>query len=86
MHDSSTSTPNNSTGDAGNETPLWDRLNQLWRGAGQTARLMIGVPDYQNYVEHCRRTHPDTPPMTHEAFFRSRMEARYASKTRFGCC
>ena len=27
----------------------------------QTARLMVGVPDYQTYVEHRRKTHPDLP-------------------------
>ena len=36
---------------------------------GQTARLMIGVPDYDNYVEHMRVTHPDQTPMTYEEFF-----------------
>ncbi len=65
--------------------PLWQQLSRLWRGAHQTARLMIGIPDYQTYVDHCRRTHPETPPMTYEAFFRSRMNARYAGKAR-GCC
>ncbi len=67
------------------EPQIWQRLTLLWRGAGQTARLMIGVPDYQTYVEHVRLTHPETPPMSYEAFFRSRMEARYAGRAR-GCC
>ena len=68
------------------DPPIWQRLNQLWRGAGQTARLMIGIPDYQTYVEHCRQQHPDAPPMSYEAFFRSRMEARYAGGRARGCC
>ncbi len=33
---------------------------------------MIGVPDYDNYVEHMRVTHPDQTPMTYEEFFRER--------------
>lgn len=33
---------------------------------------MIGVPDYDNYVEHMRMTHPDQTPMTYEEFFRER--------------
>jgi uncharacterized short protein YbdD (DUF466 family) len=54
----------------------------------QTARLMVGVPDYDTYVAHRQSTHPDQPIMTHREFFRERQEARYAvSKGRFrGCC
>ena len=54
----------------------------------QTARLMVGIPDYDTYVAHRQTTHPDQPVMTHREFFRERQEARYAvSKGRFrGCC
>jgi uncharacterized short protein YbdD (DUF466 family) len=54
----------------------------------QTARLMVGVPDYQTYVAHRRSVHPDLPVMSYEAFFRERQAARYAvGKGRFrGCC
>ena len=30
----------------------------------QTARLMVGVPDYDTYVAHRQTTHPDQPVMT----------------------
>ncbi|WP_235379945.1 YbdD/YjiX family protein, partial [Escherichia coli] len=53
---------------------------------GQTARLMIGVPDYDNYVEHMRVTHPDQTPMTYEEFFRERQDARYGGKGGAKCC
>ena len=54
----------------------------------KTARLMVGIPDYQTYVTHWRTYHPDQPVMTYEEFFRERQAARYAvSKGRFrGCC
>ena len=54
----------------------------------QTARLMVGVPDYQTYVAHRRSLHPDKPMMNYEEFFRERQTARYAiGKGRFrGCC
>ena len=61
-------------------------VQRLWRGARQTARLMIGVPDYDTYVAHCRQHHPERPPMTREAFFRNRLEARYGGNGRIGCC
>ena len=56
--------------------------------AAKTARLMVGVPDYQNYVEHRKAFHPNEPIMTYEEFFRERQNARYAcDKGRFrGCC
>jgi uncharacterized short protein YbdD (DUF466 family) len=38
---------------------------------------MVGMPDYDNYVEHMQMTHPDKPLMTYEVFFRERQEARY---------
>ena len=54
----------------------------------KTARLMVGVPDYDTYVAHRQTTIPDQPIMTYEEFFRERQQARYAvGKGRFrGCC
>ena len=50
----------------------------------RTARLMVGIPDYQTYVDHRRQTHPDLPVMTYEEFFVERQNARYAvGKGRF---
>ena len=57
------------------------------RLTAQTARLMVGVPDYENYVAHRRTNHPGHPVMSYEEFFRERQQARYAiSKGRFRCC
>ena len=52
----------------------WTRL---WHRAVQTARLLIGVPDYDTYVEHMRLRHPGLPVMSYEQFFDERMQARY---------
>jgi len=54
----------------------------------QIARLMIGIPDYETYVEHRRKVHPGEPIMTYEEFFIERRDARYAvGEGRFrGCC
>ena len=54
----------------------------------RTARLMIGVPDYETYVAHRRANHPQEPIMSYAEFFRERQQARYAvGKGRFrGCC
>jgi len=62
---------------------LQDLFDQSARMAGaarywttRTARLMIGVPDYETYVAHRRANHPDQPIMTYVEFFRERQEAR----------
>jgi uncharacterized short protein YbdD (DUF466 family) len=54
----------------------------------KTARLMVGIPDYDSYVAHRQLNHPNQPIMTHTEFFRERQAARYAvGKGRFrGCC
>ena len=54
----------------------------------KSARLMVGVPDYETYAAHRRAIHPDLPVMTYQEFFRERQQARYAvGKGRFrGCC
>ena len=62
-----------------------DLLARHQRASCQTARLAIGIPDYDVYVAHVRRTHPDVEPMTRDEFFRERMEARYG-KGRSRCC
>jgi len=58
------------------------------RWATQTARLMVGVPDYDTYVRHRQANHPTEPIMTYEEFFVERQTARYAvGRGRFrGCC
>ena len=58
-------------------TPFADRLRTLWTFLAQTARLTVRVPDYDRYLAHMRRSHPDTPPMSREAFFANRLDARY---------
>jgi uncharacterized short protein YbdD (DUF466 family) len=64
-----------------------DAVSVTYRFATQTARLMVGVPDYETYVRHRRTVHPGLPVMTYEEFFRERRDARYAvSKGRFRAC
>jgi len=51
----------------------------------QTSRLMVGIPDYDNYVAHRKTTHPGLPIMTYEEFFRERQDSRYTRRIS-GCC
>jgi uncharacterized short protein YbdD (DUF466 family) len=56
---------------------MFSDLARVGKYLGQTARLMVGVPNYDTYVQHMRLTHPDKPIMNYEEFFRERQEARY---------
>ncbi|MCP3169460.1 YbdD/YjiX family protein [Myxococcus qinghaiensis] len=56
---------------------LREALRLGWSRAVRTARLMIGVPDYDTYVAHLRSHHPERPVMSYEEFFDERMAARY---------
>lgn len=55
------------------------------RWLARTARLAVGVPDYDDYVAHLRAVHPERTPMSPGAFARERMEARYG-RGRSRCC
>ncbi len=56
---------------------MFSDLARMGKYLGQAARLMVGVPDYDTYVQHMRLTHPELPVMDYKTFFRERQEARY---------
>ena len=48
-------------------------------------RRVAGMPDYEGYVAHLRRCHPDRPVPDRRAFFAEYVAARYGDgPTR--CC
>lgn len=67
---------------------MLDEFRSFVKGVKQTGRLMIGIPDYDTYVQHRQTTHPDLPVMSYQEFFRERQDSRYGfSNGRFrGCC
>jgi len=58
---------------------------RFWLRARQTARSIIGIPDYDTYLRHCREHHPERTPMTYREFFTERQNARYRG-TGGRCC
>jgi uncharacterized short protein YbdD (DUF466 family) len=64
---------------------VFNDLARLGKYLGDTARLMVGVPDYDAYVQHTRLRHPDKTPMSYEEFFRERQEARFGG-SQGKCC
>ncbi len=48
---------------------------------GRLARMMRGIagmPDYDAYLEHLRRCHPEHAPLGEREFFAEYLRARYA--------
>jgi uncharacterized short protein YbdD (DUF466 family) len=60
---------------------MFGNLGQAKKYLGQAAKMLIGIPDYDNYVT-------DQPYMTYEEFFRERQQARYGGDGKGGvrCC
>jgi uncharacterized short protein YbdD (DUF466 family) len=63
-----------------------NKLSKVTHYLGQTAKLMVGIPDYEAYVAHMREHHPDQHCLSYEEFFRERQEAHYAGKGAGKCC
>jgi uncharacterized short protein YbdD (DUF466 family) len=54
-------------------------VTRIGRDLARTARLMVGVPDYDAYVAHRRKSHPGEPIMSFEEFFTERQASRYGT-------
>jgi len=62
------------------------RLRAIWRFARDAAAQLVGMPSYDDYLAHMRSHHPGREPMSREAFFRERLDARYGGKGRISRC
>jgi uncharacterized short protein YbdD (DUF466 family) len=60
-------------------------VTALLRAVARTIRRIVGVPDYETYVEHVRTCHPGQAPMSRDEFERLRLEDRY-SRPGQRCC
>ncbi|MFG6447605.1 YbdD/YjiX family protein [Roseateles sp. BYS180W] len=52
----------------------------------QTCRLMVGVHDYEYYLDHMRSTHPGAKPFSREEFYRYCLDARFPSAGNVNKC
>jgi uncharacterized short protein YbdD (DUF466 family) len=75
--------PRTGTGNGGGVTDMIKdatlTLSAVGKGLIRTARLMVGVPDYETYVAHRKAVHPGEPVMSFEEFFRERQQSRYGA-------
>lgn len=47
------------------------------RRAATVVRLVIGAPDYERYLAHVARRHPDRTPLSRDDFARDALSRRY---------
>lgn len=65
-----------------------ERLATFRARAARWVRLVhriIGAPDYEGYVAHATRCHPDLPLQSRDDFVRQRLEDKY-SRPGSRCC
>ena len=55
-------------------------MKTIFQRVAETARLMVGVGDYQKYSAHMKHHHPEIAVMTETEYFRYGQSARYPSK------
>lgn len=60
-------------------------MKALLSTVARIVRRVVGVPDYDTYLEHVRTCHPGQVPMTRAEFERARLEDRY-SRPGQRCC
>ena len=88
------STPTNIGFGGGPPPPLAENRGQPSRVRSIAARLraalailhrIIGAPDYDGYVAHASRCHPDQALLSRDEFVKQRLEDRY-SRPGSRCC
>jgi len=52
-------------------------LAATWKRCVTIARRVAGIPDYDAWIAHLQRHHPERPLPSREAFFLERLDARY---------
>ncbi|MCL6585803.1 MAG: YbdD/YjiX family protein [Anoxybacillus sp.] len=55
-------------------------MNELMKYRRQFVDLLVGVPNYERYVEHMKTHHPGAPIKSRKEFFCEAQEARYNGK------
>ena len=55
------------------------------RGIREVCRQLFGIPDYERYVAHAARHHPNAPLLSRREFFAKAIERRYG-KSGPRCC
>ena len=61
-------------------------MSALFARLRRIGQMMVGMPDYGDYVRHMATHHPHEAVMDRTQFFRERQEARYGGRNGGKCC
>ncbi|MFE5318730.1 YbdD/YjiX family protein [Paenibacillus sp. NPDC056579] len=59
---------------------MFEAVREVLKYRNQFLDLLVGVPNYERYVEHMKECHPGEPIPSREQFFREAQDARYNAK------
>lgn len=59
---------------------IFKALNKALIRTKQSMRLMVGVPDYEMYVNHMKTAHPEQAVMSYPEFFANAKKLVMAQK------
>ncbi|GIN38916.1 YbdD/YjiX family protein [Heyndrickxia oleronia] len=62
------------------------KLNPFFSKIGCNIKTIFGLPNYQIYVEHRKRKHPDEPIMSEKEYYMFALKERYESGKVNRCC
>jgi len=65
---------------------MFERWRRWLRFSTQTARLMVGVPDYEAYVARRRHFNPQAAVLSRGEFVRYCAQQRLGGRGPRGCC
>ena len=60
-------------------TAGWVRLRRRMSTGLTVLRRLVGMPDYQAFLEHLRRHHPECPIPSEREYFTQYIESRYGN-------
>ncbi|WP_235281613.1 YbdD/YjiX family protein [Thermoactinomyces daqus] len=63
--------------------PKWKRA---FRKIANVLNEIAGVPNYERYLEHFRKAHPDETPLTEAEFHRRAIDEKYGGGSIRRCC
>lgn len=77
------------TGHSGARRPGLARAGRAlargWRAVSWYVKEVVGENDYEHYVTHLRRHHPDAQPVSRREFERAKLD-RMAADPKARCC
>lgn len=62
---------------------LWARFLAMHDAVSRVAGTIVGVPDYENYLQRFKAMHPGETPLSRNEFIKDRMDVKTKQR---GCC